>query len=102
MPEFPSPPTTSDPIAWIAVALVAAGIVGAGFWLPRLLAAVQEDRAAALKAFREECSAERAAHAAAIAGIREDHEVAHARLHDRLSAIDSKVTTLAAQNHRAA
>lgn len=101
MPEFPSPPETSDPLAWIAIALVAAGIGGAAYWLPRLLSAVQSDRAETLKAFREEMAAERAAHALAVQQIRDDHEAASARLHDRLDKIDTTVTKIAAQ-HRAA
>lgn len=94
----PTPPDATDPITWIAVALVTVLIIGLILGVPMLLRAVRAERRETLDAFRAEMAAERTAHATAVAALRAEHVEANARVHQRLDDVDTKLTTLVARS----
>lgn len=119
---LPAPPSTDDPITWVAIVLVGLlvlAVLGVGGWIakigfPRLIGAIETlsadaktERAAAalerkdqLKAFRDELQLERTANAALIADDRRQRsELAGElrgsidRVHERIDGLASSLVT---------
>lgn len=86
IPGVPEPPTTSDPLSWIAIALVAGVIV----LVPVLLRFAREERREALSAFREEMAAQRNHDAQQV-------EKTHARIDGLAEKVGTLETTIAAR-----
>lgn len=79
MPGIPEPPATSDPITWIALALVVGTIV----LVPLILRFAREERRESLDAFRAEMKAQR-----------EHDSTQVAKTHDRIDKLAETVGTL--------
>lgn len=97
---LPSPPATTDPITYIAFAVVTA-LIAVLIWQLRVAAeeraSEKESREEALKAFRDELAAQRSHDEKSIAEIRNDHRESVDQIHRRLDGVQTEVTKIAAR-----